>query len=283
MLVGFYFDYFDVFMSIKLPPYRPVKHRSGLQVMGAALHALLMRELQTRFGGYRLGYFWAPLEVIFQVAIYLIIFGTIMQRVLPGMNYELFLVSGLVPFQMMSRTATRSLGAVEANQGLLMYRSVRHIDVILARAFLEFVIYFFTFVLLILLLAFFGITFSLSSLHIVLFCWASLFVFSFGLALIMMIVGHYGGEISKIVSLIFTVLYFTSGVLYSIHIVPEPYLSYLLYNPFIHNFEMMRHALSPTYPNYHIDIWYFLEWTMVINFFGLLLYKATEKDLIRSK
>ena len=43
-------------MSISLPPYRPIKRRSGLAVMMAALHALIMREMQTRFGSYRLGY-----------------------------------------------------------------------------------------------------------------------------------------------------------------------------------------------------------------------------------
>jgi capsular polysaccharide transport system permease protein len=270
-------------MSVQLPPYRPVKHRSGLKVMGAAFHALLMRELQTRFGGYRLGYLWAPLEVIFQVAIYLVIFGAVMERVLPGMNYMLFLVSGLVPYQMLSHIANRSLGAVEANQGLLMYRSVRHIDVIIARSFLELVIFFFTFLLLLFLLTFMGVAFSLSNLHIVLLCWITMFLFSFGLALIMMVIGYYGGEISKVISLIFTVLYFTSGIIYSIHVVPEPYLSYLLYNPFIHNLEMIRHSLSPTYPANHIDFGYFLKWMVSVDFIGLLLYKAVEKDLIRSK
>lgn len=270
-------------MSVQLPPYRPIKHRSGLKIMGAAFHALLMRELQTRFGGYRLGYLWAPLEVIFQVVIYLVIFGTVMERVLPGMDYKLFLVSGLIPFQMLSRITNRSLGAVEANQGLLMYRAVRHIDVIIARSFLELVIHFFTFILLVSALAFFGTHFSLANLHIVLFCWVTMFIFSFGFALIMMVIGHYGGEVSKIVSLAFTVLYFASGIIYSIHVVPEPYFSYLLYNPFIHNLEMIRHALSPTYPAYHIDMRYFLKWMISVNFVGLLLYKAVEKDLIRSK
>ena len=270
-------------MSVQLPPYRPIKHRSGLKVMGAAFHALLMRELQTRFGGYRLGYLWAPLEIMFQVAIYLIIFGAIMTRVLPGMDYMLFLVAGLVPFRMMSTIATRSLGAVEANQGLLMYRSVRHIDVIIARSFLELVIYFFTFVLLLVMLAFIGIPISLAHLNVVLFCWLSLFLFGFGLAMIMMVIGYYGGEISKIIGLIFTILYFVSGIMYSIHIIPEPYLSYLLYIPFVHNIELMRNALSPTYPAYHVDIGYFLKWMVAVNFLGLLMYKAVEKDLIRSK
>ncbi len=270
-------------MSVQLPPYRPIKHRSGLKVMGAAFHALLMRELQTRFGGYRLGYLWAPLEILFQVGVYLIIFGTIMARVLPGMDYKLFLVAGLVSFRMMSTIATRALGAVEANQGLLMYRAVRHIDVIIARSFLELVIYFFTFLLLLVMLAFIGTSISFSQLHIVLFCWITLFLFGFGLAMIMMVVGYYGGEISKIISLVFTILYFGSGIVYSIHIIPEPYLSYLLYIPYIHNIELMRHALAPSYPIYNIDITYFLKWTVAVNFLGLLMYKAVERDLIRSK
>ena len=270
-------------MSVQLPPYRPIKHRSGLKVMGAAFHALLMRELQTRFGGYRLGYLWAPLEILFQVGIYLIIFGTIMARVLPGMDYKLFLVAGLVPFRMMSTIATRALGAVEGNQGLLMYRSVRHIDVIIARSFLELIIYFFTSILLLFGLAFFDIYASLENLHIVLFCWITLFIFSFGVALIMMVVGFYGGEISKVITIFFTILYFASGIIYPIHIVPEPYFSYLLYVPFVHNIELMRHALAPNYPIYYVDIWYFVKWMFAVNFLGLLLYKYAERDMIRSR
>ena len=234
-------------MSIELPPYRPIKKRSGLAVMGAAFHALLMRELQTRFGSYRLGYLWAPLEVILQMAIMMIIFGTIMKRALPGMDYMLFLVAGFTPL------------------------------------FLELVIYFMTFVILLCGLAFFGIGFSVAHLDMVLFCWLMMFLFAFGLAMILMIVGHYGGELSKIISIIFTVLYFASGVIYSVHMVPEPYLSYLMYNPFIHNLEMIRHSLSPTYPIYHVDMWYFAKWTVCVNFLGLLLYKAFERDLIRAK
>lgn len=252
--------------------------------MGAALHALFMRELQTRFGGYRLGYLWAPIEVVMQVAIFLVIFGTLMARVLPGISYSLFLITGIIPFFMFQKNATRALGAVEANQGLLMYRAVRHIDVVLARCFLELVIYFFTFVLLVAGYALFSDTpVSLAHLDVLLLCWAGLFLFSVGVALIMMIVGHYGGEISKIISIFFTILYFTSGILYSVHVVPEPYLSYLMYNPLIHNIESMRHALAPAYPSHHIDLWYFFSWTVAVNFIGLLLYKACEKDLIRSR
>ena len=42
----------------KLPRLKP---RGGLSVMRAAIRALLLRELQTRFGQYRLGYVWVLL------------------------------------------------------------------------------------------------------------------------------------------------------------------------------------------------------------------------------
>ncbi|WP_352310210.1 ABC transporter permease [Psychrobacter sp. W2-37-MNA-CIBAN-0211] len=270
-------------MSVQLPPYRPIKHRSGLKVMGAAFHALLMRELQTRFGGYRLGYLWAPIEVMTQVVILLVLFGAFRERLVTGMDFSLFLVVGMVPFRMFQRISIRSLGAASANQGLLMYRSIKHIDVIIARSFLELVIYFSTSIILIFSLIFFDIYPSLLNLHIIIFCWLSMFVFSFGVALITMVIGFYGGEVSKMISVIFTIIYFTSGILYPIHIIPEPYFSYLLYNPFIHNIELMRHAFSPSYPSSHIDIWYFLKWMFVVNFIGLLLYKYAERDMIRSR
>ncbi|WP_019519080.1 hypothetical protein [Faucicola boevrei] len=56
-----------------------------------------------------------------------------------------------------------------------------------------------------------------------------------------------------------------------------------MYNPFVHNIELIRHSLSPTYPNYHIDIWYFFKWMMAVDFVGLLLYKACENDFIRKR
>lgn len=270
-------------MSVELPPHRPMRHRSGLEVMRAALHALLMRELQTRFGKYRLGYLWAPLEVFLQVIIFLVVFGVAFQRVVAGMDYSLFLASGMVPFYMFQKITMNSLNAIEANKGLLVYSSLRHIDVVIARSLLELIIYFFTAVLLFAGLAYFNIPISLSHLDVLLFCWLTLFLFTFGLALILMVVGFYGGEMNKIIAIIITILYFTSGVIYPINIIPEPYFSYLLYNPFIHNIELIRHAIAPNYPNNHIDMGYFLKWMIATNFLGLLLYRRFEKDMLRTK
>ncbi|HAX2293506.1 TPA: ABC transporter permease, partial [Escherichia coli] len=52
--------------------------RSGFEVQKAAVHALFLRELRTRFGKYRLGYLWAVLEPAAHLLIMLAIFGFFM-------------------------------------------------------------------------------------------------------------------------------------------------------------------------------------------------------------
>ena len=88
-----------------------LKPRGGLQVMYAAVRALFLRELQTRFGQYRLGYFWILLEPALHIGFMLILFGTVRQRMVPSMDYEVFLVNGILPFFMFRRIATQALKA----------------------------------------------------------------------------------------------------------------------------------------------------------------------------
>ncbi|RYZ86792.1 MAG: ABC transporter permease, partial [Moraxellaceae bacterium] len=123
-----------------------LKPRGGLTVQYAAIRALFLRELQTRFGHYRLGYLWAILEPGLQVIFFLIIFGAVMKRAIPGMDYSLFLINGMLPFFMFMRSATRSLSAVESNTGLFSYRSVKPIDALIARTALESAIYFIVYI-----------------------------------------------------------------------------------------------------------------------------------------
>ena len=93
----------------KLPRLKP---RGGLSVMRSAIRALLLRELQTRFGQYRLGYVWVLLEPLLTIGFKLLIFGSLMQRVLSGISYEIFLVNGILPFFMFRSGVMQSLRAL---------------------------------------------------------------------------------------------------------------------------------------------------------------------------
>ena len=265
----------------KLPRLKP---RGGLSVMRAAIWALLLRELQTRFGQYRLGYVWVLLEPLFTIGIMLFLFGTLMQRTILGMEYEIFLLNGILPFFMFRSGVTQALTAIQANKGLFSYRPVKPIDALLARNFLEFLLKFITYIFFSSAFLWLGYSISFECIPELLIYWVLLFIFMVSFSLIFMIIGDFSQEIGKFLSVAFLILYLLSGIIYSIHIVPVEYREYLLWNPLIHIIELIRHAVSPNYELVSgINLTYFIIWIIGTMFIGLLLYKRFERRMVKTK
>ncbi len=261
-----------------------LKARGGLQVMYASIRALLLRELQTRFGQYRLGYLWVFLEPLLTIGIMVLLFSTIRQRMAPGIEFEVFLINGIIPFFMFRTGVMFGTSAVESNKGLFSYRSVKPIDALLARNILELLLKFTAYVGFSIGLLWFGYSISFSNIPQLLGYWLLLFIFTLGCSLIFLVIADFSKEITKILSSLFLVIYLTSGILYSIHIIPPQYQVYLLYNPLIHLFELMRHAVAPTYQLVSgISLSYFMIWMIVTLFIGLLVYKRFERRMVKSK
>ena len=261
-----------------------LKARGGLQVMHASIRALLLRELQTRFGQYRLGYLWVFLEPLLTIGIMVVLFGTVMQRTLPGMDYSVFLINGIIPFFMFRTGVTLAISATESNRGLFSYRPVKPIDALLARNILEFLLKFTAYIAFTAAFVWFGYSISFEQIPQLLGYWSLLFIFMMACSLIFVVIGDFSKELNKFLSVFFLILYFLSGILYSIHIIPVEYREYLLYNPLIHIFELMRHAVAPSYslvPG--ISLSYFIIWMIVSLFIGLLLYKRFERYMVKSK
>ena len=261
-----------------------LKARGGLQVMHASIRALLLRELQTRFGQYRLGYLWVFLEPLLTIGIMVVLFGTVMQRTLPGMDYSVFLINGIIPFFMFRTGVTLAISATESNRGLFSYRPVKPIDALLARNILEFLLKFTAYIAFTAAFVWFGYSISFEQIPQLLGYWSLLFIFMLACSLIFIVIGDFSKELNKFLSVFFLILYFLSGILYSIHIIPVEYREYLLYNPLIHIFELMRHAVAPSYslvPG--ISLSYFIVWMIISLFIGLLLYKRFERHMVKSK
>ncbi|EOR03431.1 ABC transporter permease [Acinetobacter sp. ANC 3926] len=260
-----------------------LKPRGGLQVMYAAVRALFLRELQTRFGQFRLGYLWILLEPALHIGFLLLLFGRI-SHTIPGMDFEVFLVNGIIPFFLFRTTVIQSLSAVQANKGLFSYRPVKPIDTLLARCFLELFLYFIAYLFFSAILLWFGFTISFEAIPTLLGYWFLLFIFSFSLSLVFMVVGDISQELNKFIPMLFLILYFLSAVIYSIHLIPTEYQQYLLWNPIIHLLELMRHAIAPSYPLVQgISLNYVVEWIIGSLFLGLLLYKRFEQRMVKTK
>lgn len=256
--------------------------RSGFDIMRATVHALLLRELKTRFGEYRLGYLWAPLEPAAHMAILLLVLGFIVQRALPGMSFPVFLANGIVPYMLFRNIALRSLNAIEANRGLFNYRPVLPLDAVLARALLESLTYALVYIMLMSCLWLAGEAIQPSKLPLLAMAWMLLSLLALAWGLICMVLGHAFKAVDKLLPILMKLLYFLSGILFPLSLIPAEYRWLVEWNPLLHAFELMRHAVMPNYPLSDDSLSYLFAWTLVLLFASLSLYKGREPAMLRS-
>ncbi len=256
---------------------------AGLSVQKRVVHALFLRELKTRFGKYRLGYLWALMEPLAHLAVLMVIFGYVMTRAMPGIPFLVFLLNGLMPWFLFSKVAVRSLSAIEANRGLLSYRPVHPIDTLLARALLEILLSFIVYIILMVALWFFGMPVTLSDMPRIVFLWLLILALSTGVGLFFMVIGHAIPESQKFLPLFMRPLYFMSGIMYSLTVIPKDYQYLVDWNPLLHGFELLRQTVVPTYQTSpDISMAYLIQWAVIILAMGLILYKGREPAIRRS-
>ena len=84
------------------------------------------------------GYAWAFLEPALQVAVIVMIIGLRPStRLIPGIDYPVFLITTIAPFFMFRNIILGLLHAIESNQQLYAYRRVIPFDALFARWLLE--------------------------------------------------------------------------------------------------------------------------------------------------
>ena len=65
----------------------------SLAIQRRVIWSLFLRELKTRFGKFRLGYIWALLEPLTQMALFFFIFGFVMHRLMPEISFLVSMVT----------------------------------------------------------------------------------------------------------------------------------------------------------------------------------------------
>lgn len=217
--------------------------RSAFEIQKAVVFALFVRELKTRYGKYRLGYVWALVEPMMHVSILAGIWTLMGRTEFSGVPVPLFLATGFVPFFFFRSVATQSMNAIDANRGLFNYRQVRPIDPVLARIALEALLYTAVYVALLFVGGWFlGYDVAIHDPLQLLLTNGILFLMSCGVALLMAVYGTLYPEVLKVLpATVFRALYFTSGLMFPLAIVPAEYHEWLLWNPVLHLIEL-NHA-----------------------------------------
>ncbi len=234
------------------------------------LHALLLREMITRYGRSSIGYLWALLEPVGVIALLTALFMQIAHAPPYGQSFALFYASGYIAFHWVMDIASVSARSVHVNRPLLAYPNVSALDTVIARFILQGLTGFSVAIVIfaVIFLAFgdritlnpaplmqaFGLALLLALGIGVLNCWA--FAVSEGWELAW-------GIVSRPLLLV-------SCVFYSFEALPNVAREILWFNPIIHIVGLLRTGLYPIYNPAHVSPEYVLGVAVCLSLAGLL-------------
>lgn len=262
-------------------------NRSAWQITLDTQYALLFRELKTRFGAKRLGYFWAIAEPAGQILLISALFTALGRNSLTGVPVMLFMLTGFLPYGLF-RKVMRSIGAaVTSNKGLLGYRQVSPMDAVVVRFVIEFATAICVYSILVAVFGWLSVD-ILSSMRMgvvpenflgVFSAFLLLAFFSSGLGLMVAVGSAYWESLDNIVTILLRPALFISGVFYTITMVPERYWYLLDWNPVLHAIELGRDAYFDTYAS-PVGSWEYLGGCALVTMvLGLMLYRVSRNKL----
>ena len=198
---------------------------------------LTARDLRQRTTGSMLGWVWLLVQPAFLLLVYTFVFGLVLQvRFVPGagtLSFALYLMAGLMPFMAFRESVERGGKALTANRQLLQ-------RVLTPPSVFPMVVTFSSVVteaiglgLLLLVVPWVGEGLTPWVLLLPLVMLARLLI-SLALAWVMSILTVFVRDLHQLVSLLLTMLFFATPILYPISRVPEGFHWLYVFNPFYH-------------------------------------------------
>jgi len=259
-----------------------MQKRHSLKINQAVLFALILREIRTRLYARRFGAVWLLLEPVVHTVALLAFITVIRGRAMLGFDAAMFYFAGIAPFVMMRNICLRMMEAVSANQALFAYRQIKPLDTMLARLVVEVAIAACVYILILLGMGLFlGYDISIHRPME----WIGILlvgiVFSFGVGVMLCMMVEALPELKGVFRVVFFPLYFISGVILPIWMMPERLLQWIIWNPFLHIVDSLRWAIFEHYPQTPgINMVYPLKVMVCSLFIALGLYHARKLRLV---
>jgi capsular polysaccharide transport system permease protein len=256
--------------------------RTSLQIMLDTIFALMMRELKTRFGAKKLGYFWAIAEPAAQASILALMFSLIGRSSLAGVPVALFMISGIMPFKFFSKLLSQLAGSVQANKALFTYRQVSILDPLITRLIIEVITYIVVFCIILSVMAWMGFNVEMQDFLAFLMINVLLISLGLGMGILLCVASAYWEDTTKVVSMIMLPMFMISGIFFTATMIPQKYLYLFDWNPIFHVIELIRQAMFVSYTSPIGDWQYVAFCALVSNAAGLMLYQVSRQRFITS-
>ena len=243
------------------------------------LKALILRDINARFGDKRLGYIWSLINPVLVVIGLLIIFTVRGRMAPPALPLMVFIATGF-PIFFAFMTMWNGTGA-NPGDGILMFPQVTLLDLIISRVVLEFLTQTTAFVIIALgLILIGGAPLPDDPLGVMMAFWGCMWV-GVGIGLSNMAVGRVFPLINTILGPIKRLSVFISGVIFTASSLPSFLLPYFTWNPIFHGIELARTSWYPAYRTPVGDPGYIVVIAIFLTAFGIVAERITRRYIGR--
>ncbi|WP_457743702.1 ABC transporter permease [Sulfurimonas sp.] len=257
--------------------------RTSFTIFKSVVLALFLREIQTRFGTKKLGYFWAIFDAMFMVLIFAGLKSAISSRSMPGIDYPVYLASGFLAFFLWKNIVSKSMGAFGANKALFAYKQVKPIDTLITRFLIEILVSSMATLFFIAIGLYIGYDIVPKNFNLVILAVAWLALFGFAIGILSAVLSEFYENYVKIINVVMTPLLFVSALMYTVDSLPPLLRKIILFNPLVHFMEMIHGNYFAVLNTQYVSYTYMFFWTFIPLFFGLYFYVKSEKKIISSR
>jgi capsular polysaccharide transport system permease protein len=253
----------------------------GLVIQSRVLHALMMRELITRFGRDNLGVLWLVGEpMIFTLGVATLWSAAgLAHGGHTSIPIVAFAVTGYSSVLMWRNATSHSIGGVAQNRALLFHRGVRVIDVLLTRIALEVIGATSSFIVLASIFIFVGWMPVPDNLLMVMAGWFMLAWFGSSLALLVGAATSFSHLVERLWFPTAYLLFPLSGAAFMVEWLPKKFQVIVLYLPMVHGVELLRHGYFGEVVRTHYDVGYMAAICTLQTLFGLYLVRKASRSV----
>lgn len=268
-------------MGRDLPPeiLPEVGFARALRNQANVIGALILREIQTRFGRRNLGFIWLFVEPAL-LGLFVATVRLLKDRTLPaGMDIVAFAVPGYVVYYLFRAQVGRAAGAAEQNEPLLWHARVTLEDIMIARTLLDGAAVMIAAAVFLVGIGIWKGLWPEDWLQVA-FAIVLMGLLGHGVALIVLALTRFGvATVERIVHPLLYISIVFTGVFYMVWWLPKPFQDIVLLLPLVHVFELLREGqFGPGVP-YHYDLAYVLVWALALNVYGGFALRAAKPRL----
>jgi capsular polysaccharide transport system permease protein len=255
------------------------KLRKGWAIQVRVVHALVIRELSTRFGRENIGFLWIMVEPLLFAMLVALVWRFMKGPEEHGIGIVAFVVTGYIPVTLFRHGISRSVSIFTANNSLLYHRQVKILDFVVARFAIELLGSMMAYVFIAGLLMVFDEFPVPADIGLFIAGWLVYALFCFSLCLIVAPLSEMSEVMEKFIPVTTYIMIPFSGLFtMSSWLTPE-IRQYLLWSPFVNGMEMMREGIWGDQVTAYYNVWNPIICSLVAAMVGLVLCRRVRRTL----